>query len=194
MPRPPTDTKEKILNVTRTLYSAHGCENTTIDDIITAIGITKGAFYHYFKSKEDLCKTVIEQVIEDYQNLAQSIDPSAEPIEQLQQMIEKLSQLNASGRWVNCRLIIRLSTDSHQAYPEIQRRIKDFWNWYYSFYEELIEKCQNAGQISNKLDSKTQAQMLVAVMTGAIMLEKLDQNKQNFAELSTIIIDMLRTQ
>ncbi len=112
MPRLPTDTKSRILNVTRTLYSAHGCENTTIDDIITAIGITKGAFYHYFRSKEDLCITVITRVIEDYQNLAQSINPDAEPIEQLRQMIEELAQLNASGRWVNCRLIIRLSTDS----------------------------------------------------------------------------------
>ena len=101
MPRQPTDTKSKILNVTRTLYSTHGCENTTIDDIITAIGITKGAFYHYFRSKEDLCKTVIASVIEDYQNLAQSINPDIEPIEQLRQMIDKLAQLNASGRWVN---------------------------------------------------------------------------------------------
>jgi AcrR family transcriptional regulator len=192
MPRTQTDTKQRILNVTRTLYSAHGCENTTIDDIITAIGITKGAFYHYFKSKEDLCKTVIAQVIEDYQNLAQSIDQNIEPIEQLRQMIEKLSQLNTSGRWVNCRLIIRLSTDSHQSYPKIQRKIRDFWQWYSGFYEELIEKCRSAGQINTDLDSKTQTQLLMAVMTGAIMLEKLGRDKQSFTELSTTIIDMLQ--
>lgn len=192
MSRTHTDTKQRILNVTRTLYSAHGCENTTIDDIITAIGITKGAFYHYFKSKEDLCITVIAQIIEDYQNLAQSINQNIEPIEQLRQMIEKLSQLNSSGQWVNCRLIIRLSTDSHQSYPKIQRKIRDFWQWYSAFYEELIEKCRNAGQINTRLDSKTQTQLLMAAMTGAIMLEKVGRDKKSFAELSTTIIDMLQ--
>ena len=192
MPRQPTDTKSKILNVTRTLYSTHGCENTTIDDIITAIGITKGAFYHYFRSKEDLCKTVIASVIEDYQNLAQSINPDIEPIEQLRQMIDKLAQLNASGRWVNCRLIIRLSTDSHQSYPKIQHKIRDFWDWYNGFYEGLIEKCRLAGQISSTPDLKTQAQLVMAVLTGAIMLEKFGRDKEIFARLSTTIIDMLQ--
>jgi AcrR family transcriptional regulator len=192
MSRQPTDTRTRILNVTRTLYSAHGCENTTIDDIISAIGITKGAFYHYFKSKEDLCQTVIEQVIADYQNLASSIDVETEPIEQLRQMIDKLSQLNASGQWVNCRLMTRLSTDSHESYPKIQRRIRDFWRWYGNFFKELIEKCRQAGQISTKQNSQTQAQLIMAVMTGATMLEKIGQDKQSFATLSTAIIDMLQ--
>jgi hypothetical protein len=107
-------------------------------------------------------------------------------------MIDKLAQLNASGRWVNCRLIIRLSTDSHQSYPKIQNKIRDFWDWYNGFYEGLIEKCRLAGQISSTPDLKTQAQLVMAVLTGAIMLEKFGRDKETFIRLSTTIIDMLQ--
>ncbi len=69
MARHPTDTKLRILKVARTLYSTHGFEGTTLDDIITASGVTKGAFYHYFKSKESLCIAVLDEVIDEYSKL-----------------------------------------------------------------------------------------------------------------------------
>ena len=76
-------TKDKILQSTRLLLSTHGFENTTIEDILTTAGITKGAFYHHFKNKESLCEAVLEQVIEDFNELARQLDESLSPIEQL---------------------------------------------------------------------------------------------------------------
>lgn len=178
--------------MTRTLYSTHGCDNTTLDDIITASGITKGAFYHYFKSKESLCETVIDQVISDYQELADTLDANSEPIDQLYEMITKLAKLNASGEWVNCRLILRLSVDSHHSQPHIQQKINKFWKWEIGFYEELITRCREAGQLSSRLDATTQRQLLMAVMAGAIMLEKVAPSDKGFGELAKTIVNMLK--
>jgi len=129
MARTATNTKARILQMARNLYSTHGCEGTTLEDILTAAGITKGAFYHYFKSKESLCETIIEQVAEDYRQLAMTLDSDAEPIDRLREMIMKLARLNASGEWVNCRLIVRLSVDSHETQPQIQQKLRDFWQY-----------------------------------------------------------------
>ncbi|MGI6271975.1 MAG: TetR/AcrR family transcriptional regulator [Anaerohalosphaeraceae bacterium] len=97
MARSAVNTRSRILQTARTLYSAHGCDTTTLEDIITAAGITKGAFYHYFKSKESLCEAVMDQVIEDYQQLAATLNNDAEPIDQLREMITKLARLNPSS-------------------------------------------------------------------------------------------------
>lgn len=178
--------------MTRTLYSTHGCDNTTLDDIITASGITKGAFYHYFKSKESLCEAVIDQVIADYMDLADTLDPDSEPIDQLQEMIAKLAQLNASGEWVNCRLILRLSVDSHESQPHIQQKIDKFWKWETDFYENLIDRCREAEQLSRRLDATTQRQLLMTVMAGSIMLEKVAPSDKGFGELAKTVISMLQ--
>jgi len=192
MTRRRTDTKSRILQAARTLYSTHGFEGTTLGDIITASGITKGAFYHYFKSTEALCAELLEEVMRDYQQLTESIDPDIEPIEQLRQVVGKLAQLNASGQWVNCRLILRLSGESHQSHPQIQRKIRRFWQWYTAFYEEMIARCRSAGQLSTHPDAKTQTRLLMSTMAGAITLQRLTASEPASADLAEIIINFLK--
>ena len=48
----PEETERKILEVSRRLFQTKGYEHTTIQDIVDALGMSKGAVYHHFKSKE----------------------------------------------------------------------------------------------------------------------------------------------
>lgn len=50
----PEETVAKILAAARRLFSERGYESTTIADIVAATGMSKGAFYHHFKSKEEV--------------------------------------------------------------------------------------------------------------------------------------------
>ena len=187
-----TNTKSRILQTARTLYSAHGCDTTTLEDIITAAGITKGAFYHYFKSKESLCEAVMDQVLEDYRQLAATLNAQTEPIDQLREMITRLARLNASGEWVNCRLILRLSADCHQTHPQVERRLRNFWRWQTGFFEELIGRCAAAGQLTNRLNVKIQTRLLLVVMAGAITLNRMEPSESSYEALCEKVIDMLR--
>jgi TetR/AcrR family transcriptional regulator, transcriptional repressor for nem operon len=49
-----TNTKTKLLDAALTAIRAKGYTATTVDDICEAAGVTKGAFFHHFKSKEEL--------------------------------------------------------------------------------------------------------------------------------------------
>ena len=192
MSRQTTDTKERILKAAGTLYSVHGPDGTTLDDIITSAGITKGAFYHYFKTKESLSDKLIDMVISEYQQLALSIDSEQEPIGQLRQIIQKIIDLNASGQWINCRLILRFSADSHELQPQIQQRIQKFWQWYTGFYEELIQKCRDTGQFGTQLDVQTQARILISIMAGTVILEKASPTSPKLGDLAGAIVSLLR--
>ena len=51
----PELTVEKILEVSQRLFLEKGYEQTTIQDIVDNLGgLTKGAVYHHFKSKEEI--------------------------------------------------------------------------------------------------------------------------------------------
>lgn len=57
----PEQTLEQILSVSAKLFTEKSYEKTSIQDIIHALGMSKGAIYHHFKSKEDILEAVMEQ-------------------------------------------------------------------------------------------------------------------------------------
>jgi len=191
MPKTATDTKSRILRAASSLFSSHGYGGTTLDDIITASGITKGAFYHYFKSKDLLCQEVLDEAINDYHGLAESIDTEIEPIDQLRTIIHKIVELNASGHWVNCRLLLRFSTDSHESNPVLQRKVRNFWQWYTGFYEDLITRCRDVGQLGTQMEAKVLARLLVSTMAGAVVLDKTAPNESQSHCPAEAVINIL---
>ncbi len=46
--------KQEFLQAALDLFAKRGYEDTSVQDIIGAVGVTKGSFYYYFKSKEDV--------------------------------------------------------------------------------------------------------------------------------------------
>lgn len=58
-----TGTRDMILEVAGRLFLTKGYEKTTISDIINGLdGLTKGAVYHYFDSKEEIFDEVVKQI------------------------------------------------------------------------------------------------------------------------------------
>lgn len=49
------------MSAAQTMFYQQGYEKTSVNMIIEALGISKGAFYHYFKSKEDLLDQLAEK-------------------------------------------------------------------------------------------------------------------------------------
>lgn len=53
--------KNEIIDTASRLFVSKGYEQCSVNDILTEIGIAKGTFYHYFKSKEDVLDAVISK-------------------------------------------------------------------------------------------------------------------------------------
>ena len=53
-------TKNKILNAASMLFLEKGYEETTMQDIMESSGVSKGAIYHYFVSKQEIISFMIK--------------------------------------------------------------------------------------------------------------------------------------
>ena len=54
--------KQEIIDTANRLFSKKGYSQCSINDILNEIGIAKGTFYHYFRSKEDVLDAVIGSI------------------------------------------------------------------------------------------------------------------------------------
>ena len=57
--------REKIVESARKLFAEKGYANTSIPDLVNAAGVTRGALYFYFKSKDELFGEVFERVLRE---------------------------------------------------------------------------------------------------------------------------------
>lgn len=86
----PEDTEALILKVASKLFFEKGYENTSVQDIIDQLGgLTKGAVYYHFKSKEEIMLAVIEKLYENHDKEWLFLMKSTEltGLEKLKQMI-----------------------------------------------------------------------------------------------------------
>jgi AcrR family transcriptional regulator len=64
-----TSTKDHILHVARSEFAAHGYYATSMDSIVKATGLSKGAIYWHFRSKLDLFHAVLDRQADNVRNI-----------------------------------------------------------------------------------------------------------------------------
>ena len=91
--------RNEILDVAQRLVYSEGYEQMTIQDVLDNLQISKGAFYHYFRSKQDLLDAMVEHMIEAGENLILPIiqDPNLNAMEKLQRYFDTVA------RWKNAQ-------------------------------------------------------------------------------------------
>lgn len=79
------ETKRKLVDAGVKLMRVRGFNATTVDDICAEAGVTKGGFFHYFKSKEDIAKAAVarfqEAKVREYEDA--SFRKLADPLDRV---------------------------------------------------------------------------------------------------------------
>lgn len=59
--QPPHQSKTRLLDATIKVVRTKGYNATRVEDVCAEAGVTKGSFFHHFKSKDDLARAAIER-------------------------------------------------------------------------------------------------------------------------------------
>ena len=74
------NTRERILEVSLELFAQSGYLGTSMSDIAKQLGITKGALYKHYRSKQEILDRIVERMNEmDYARAAEYEMPETEP-------------------------------------------------------------------------------------------------------------------
>lgn len=142
----PEITVEKILEAAKKLFLEKGYENTTIQDIVNELGgLTKGAIYHHFRTKEDIICALSDKMFSDNNPFA--IVKQRKDLNALQKMREviKLNQTNTEEKQVNIQTLPLLKN------PRIFAEMMESNRRYLSpLWLELIEEGISDGSIKTE--------------------------------------------
>jgi AcrR family transcriptional regulator len=159
-------TRQHILAVASDQFLTHGYAGTSLSDLIRAAGITKGAFYYHFPSKEALAVEVVR--VRQAEETAVVVQASAghdRAVDQLRAAVQAAADLKDQdqGQATSMqRLCAELAEDSELA-PQIAK-ICDAW---IDTAAGLVGRAQLQGDIRADLDAYRAAEVLVATFLGA---------------------------
>lgn len=148
----PQETEQLILEAALKLFIEKGYEQTTILDIVGGMGgLTRGAFYHHFKTKEEVFFALTDKLFSDIELFAKI--KGCTEINGLEKIKLTLQILNESEEYAKLQLqilpLIESSPTAFKLYMEKQR------TFLASKYAELIEEGINDGSIKAKYPKLT---------------------------------------
>lgn len=171
-PRDPERTRERLLQAAfREVYRS-GFQSAGLDAILTEAGVTKGALYYHFGSKEALGYAIIEEIIAP-DNAGQWLGPlpkGKDPIEALIGMVQGISVRPEAVRG-GCPLI-NLAQEMSPLHAGFRKRLEAVFHAWQRGVASVLREGQIHGKVRRDVDPAKTAGFLIAMVTGYGSLAK----------------------
>lgn len=172
--RNPAETRQRLVGATIQLILKQGFSATTVDQICAEAGLTKGAFFHYFESKEAVGCAAI-QAWGDFGTALYAEawnDPSLDPLKQLHKMLDIMAGFTKRPDEV-CTCVVGILAQelalSHPALREECTRQLEIWT---ENVGQLLTAAKTKHQPNRPFDPHKIAWFLNSLWQGSMLIAK----------------------
>ena len=139
---------ERLLAEATRLFAERGYDRTSVQEIVEAAGVTKGALYHYFGSKDDLLHEIYGRVLRLQTERLDAI--AARPIPVTRRIAEAAADVVVTSiqNLDDTKIFFR---SMHQLSPEKQKAVRAERRRYHETFRSLVEEGQRDGQVRAEL-------------------------------------------
>ena len=131
--------REAFLDIAEGLFADQGYENTSIERIISRLGVSKGAFYHYFRSKSDLLDSTLDRILSRTETpLVEILESQAPAIEKLKQFLRSLEKGLSANRKLSIQIGEFLLNEANAVLLNRHRRVAS--NRFVPLLTKIIEQ------------------------------------------------------
>ena len=166
--------RDKILAAAFSLIRARGYAATTVDDLCAAAGVTKGAFFHHFNSKEDLAVAAADHWSEttDAFFAGASYHHHADPLDRVLGYIDfRKAILKGTVPEFTC-LVGTMVQEAYESHPAIRDAVDRSISRHAAKVEADIEEAMRRYRLDDGWTAASLALHTQAVLQGAFILAK----------------------
>lgn len=168
------DTRNHIIQTGADLIGHKGFGATGINGILTAAGVPKGSFYHYFSSKNDFGLAVIDTFAEEYDAKLDGIlnDGSRSCADRLRAYFDTGLETMTTCDYTRGCLIGNLGQELAGQNEMFRTRLDKVFSGWEKRFERCIAEAQADGEIKADIDASDAASFLLSGWEGAILRSK----------------------
>jgi AcrR family transcriptional regulator len=187
VPQYKEEAKTRILNTATEMFLENGYKNTKMNEIAKKLGVSKGALYQYYKSKEDL----LIDVIKSGAQFRRSSVFNKMTLEQLshlptkgyfQKMIKTTNKVDKFG--------VEVAGIALQS-PELMKGMRNFYLEEVNIIQEYFEKAKEAGIIKPDTNTRVAAVSVLSFRSGLRGFTNTEESPETLYETWRLQVELL---
>src|SRR5260370_9794578 len=169
------ETKRKLVDAGVKLMRGQGFNATTVEDICSTAGVTKGGFFHYFKSKEDIAKAALlrfrERKSQNFQDA--SFRKFADPLDRVFGRLDfAVEAAGGKAHLTKGCLIGMFAQELSFTHPDLRSACQNAFSRIAEDFEKYLAEAKAVHPPKSEFDPKNVAMLYVSIFQGSLMLAK----------------------
>ncbi|MCP5433597.1 MAG: TetR/AcrR family transcriptional regulator [Alphaproteobacteria bacterium] len=172
------ETRERILAAAERLIQDKGYSGTTLDDVLEATRLTKGAFFHHFKGKGDLARAVVERFTErDFALFdewsARADRLSDDPLERMLIFLKLFEEfLDGLGEPFPGCVLATYTHENRQFGPEMHAFVRESFERWIDYFEAKLAPLLAARSPVRPASARGLAELCVSILEGGFIMAR----------------------
>ena len=181
------EAKARILNVATEMFVENGYKNTKMTEIANKLGVSKGALYQYYKSKEELLLEVIKSGAQFrrssvFNNMTVEQLPLLSTKEYFDKMIQSTNQIDKFG--------IEIAGIALRS-PELMKGMRNFFLEEVNIIQEYFEKAIEAEIVKPDTDTRVAAVSILSFRSGLRGFTSTEESPETIYETWRLQVELL---
>jgi len=184
--------REAIVSETLKLFSLKGFHNTSINDIQNATHLSKGAFYNYFRSKEDIFNAVLSEARRVWRfQLLHNINNPDREIDKAKKIIYNFKNryLKDNVHFPGGCVFITLAVELDDQLPHLNIELADGFKQASKLFKGFLDRAKEKGEIRPDVSTKHISSMIFSSILGTAVSYGTNKSK---TQLNTHVEAMLQ--
>jgi AcrR family transcriptional regulator len=156
--------KQRILTAAQSAFSDRGYRQTTMEDIAAQLGVSKGALYLYFPSKEELFREMCRWGQNEFQETLRSSFEHGDLLANAVGFFDKMSERPVWTPRLAAEVVPETWRDA-----VLRRIVRESYEGTVRIVQAFLTQQQRAGRLRKELHSQTLARGLVALYDGLMV-------------------------
>ncbi len=155
--------KSKIVEAARLVFSEKGYHDSTMDDVAKEVGVSKGALYSYYKSKEDLLKEISLQGHQTLRTILSETGACSSLEEALEKVYTMITEKYKGNLHTQFEIVALASHDE-----QIRKIVFVDYQKDIGAVDAFIEEKKKQGVMRTDVDARVLAELFTALYMGTL--------------------------
>lgn len=170
-------TRARLIDAAHRLAIRQGFDRTSVNDVMDAANVKKGAFYYHFPDKDSLILAVLERDSAQFLSRLEDSLKSDTPLQSLEIFFARALRSHAERGFVGGCLWGNTALEMSDSHPVFAAFVANVFSEWQHRIEAVLRAGQECGDIRRDLSSEALARAVIATVEGGIMLSRLTKQE-----------------